>query len=618
MKYIISISLVFYLLLFSTYGQVSRQADPLSSSLKQLQLPGFIKLNPIENAKRNEQSVYPLYAGYTLPLHDGNPTKGTWDVHDDGTLIWRLGIYVSGAQALNIYLNDLELESGDKLFVYDPNKTFIMGAFTELNNDQYFGTALVPGDSLIIELNTYNENRILPFSFDKVGVSVKPLRESMRDFGDSGPCEVLMNCPEGDDFQDEKRGLARILVKEGSSLFWCSGSLVNNTNRDGTPYLLTAHHCGEDASDEDFSKWIFYFNFESEDCEVPVLEPLHQSISGAKLIADGKKTSIGSDFKLLLLEEEIPKNYAPYFNGWSRSSEASPNGVGIHHPEGDLKMVSTYTNPLVSTNYNNPDPVTDGRFWRVTWSETQSGHGVTEGGSSGSPIFNPEGYVVGTLSGGRASCSNLTQPDYYGKFSVHWESNGSDSIDQLKPWLDPINSDVPSLRGLDLDSSNIKADFDSDRTLVTVGGSVQYNNKSQGEITSYKWEFSGGEPEFAESETPPLITYFKTGDYNVRLVIKSSDEIDSLTIKNYIRVVPNLYPNPSADGNFNIVFGVTVPEDLEIKVYSADGRQVRYGMKQSVENAVEINLNEHPQGIYVIHIIADGKTQIIKAANKLY
>jgi PKD repeat protein len=496
--------------------------------------------------------------------------------------------------------------------------TNILGAFISVNNDAFFGTEFVPGDSIIIEFNTINTSRTIPFLIDEVGVSVNLLQESSRDFGDSGSCEVLMNCPEGANFQDEKKGIARILVKDGSSLFWCSGSLVNNTNRDGTPYFLTAHHCGEDASDEDYSQWLFFFNYESANCEMPALEPQHQSISGAKLIADGKKTSSGSDFKLLLLEEEIPEYYEPYFNGWSRSTSPSSNGTGIHHPDGDLKMVSTYTNPLVSTNYNNPEPADDGRFWKVVWSETQSGHGVTEGGSSGSPIFNPEGYIVGTLSGGRASCSKLTQPDYYGKFDVHWESNGTDSTEQLKPWLDPLGTDVPTLIGLDLDSSNIKADFDSDRTLIKVGEGIKFNDKSQGEITSHKWEFPGGEPEFVESSNPPLIYYYKTGDYNVKLVVKSSNESDSLTVVSYLRVVPNIYPNPSASGDFNITFGESIPEDIEIDVISMDGRQVQYGLKQSSENAVTVDLSAQPQGIYIIRLKTDDNTQIIKVANKTF
>lgn len=618
MKVFVTIITLFLLGLSTVFGQISQDLEPVSSSVNQLKKLTYLNLE--QEGSRNQEIVeseFPLYAGFTLPFNDKELKKGVWEETNNGWTIWRLALNVENASAVNIYFKDLNLEIDERLFVYNPSKKNLLGAFTELNNDKHIGTAFLSGDSLIIEFNTTKNTRILPFSISEIGVSDSPLETNKRNFGNAGSCEVLVNCPEGDDLQNEKRGVARILVKEGSSLFWCSGSLVNNTNRDGKPYLLTAHHCGEDSSEEDLSEWLFFFNYESVDCEFPALEPQYQSVSGASLIADGKKTSSGSDFRLLLLEEEIPANYKPYFNGWSRSVSPSPHGTGIHHPEGDLKMISSYSSALVSTSYNNPEPDEDGRFWRVNWSETESGHGVTEGGSSGSPIFSPDGYIVGTLSGGRASCGQLTQPDYYGKFDVHWDGNGVDSTDQLKPWLDPTDSDVPALSGLDLDTTNISADFSSDKTMVSVGGGIQFKSNSTGDINSYTWEFSGGEPEFAESETPPKIYYYKTGEFNVKLRVKSATDTDSLTIVNYVRVVPNFYPNPSADGRYNIFFGEKIPDDLEIEVYSIDGHTIEYKFDYAEENLVKVDLSKHPQGIYLIQLTTEGKRQIIKVGNKI-
>ena len=57
------------------------------------------------------------------------------------------------------------------------------------------------------------------------------------------------------------------------------------------------------------------------------------------------------------------------------------------------------------------------------------------------------GRIRGTLTGGQASCSQPDQPDYYGKFSWHWESNGTDDTLQLRPWLDPANTGQTILGG---------------------------------------------------------------------------------------------------------------------------------------------------------------------------
>ena len=65
--------------------------------------------------------------------------------------------------------------------------------------------------------------------------------------------------------KDEKKAACRISIKAGFSYGWCSGSLINNTANNCTPYVLTADHCafGQSsyASANDHNQWIFYFNY---------------------------------------------------------------------------------------------------------------------------------------------------------------------------------------------------------------------------------------------------------------------------------------------------------------------------------------------------------------------
>ena len=147
--------------------------------------------------------------------------------------------------------------------------------------------------------------------------------------------------------------------------------------------------------------------------------------------------------------DNIPSGWDVYFNGWTTSVSQSQSGVGIHHPEGDIKKISTYTQPLSPSNYK---ATTESTHWEVRWAETAHGHGVTEGGSSGSPIFNSDGLIVGTLTGGQAGCdvAFLNSPDYYGRFDYSWNKNGSQDTAQLKAWLDPDNSGITKLSGITL------------------------------------------------------------------------------------------------------------------------------------------------------------------------
>ena len=75
----------------------------------------------------------------------------------------------------------------------------------------------------------------------------------------TGNCEVNVNCPEGIDWQDQKRGVVRIHLKRDGNTYYCSGSLVNNTKTDNIPYILTANHCGFNSTDQELQQWVFLF-----------------------------------------------------------------------------------------------------------------------------------------------------------------------------------------------------------------------------------------------------------------------------------------------------------------------------------------------------------------------
>ncbi len=404
------------------------------------------------------------------------------------------------------------------------------------------------------------------------------------------------------------------MIKEGSKQFWCSGSLINNTKIDGTPYLITANHCGVDASEDDYSDWVFDFNFESPDCERPVFEPEKNTIYGSKLLANASgSVSSFSDFKLLLLNEEIPSDFSPYFVGWNRSGATSSQGVSIHHPQGDIKMISTYSQPLTSTQYHNSSEDLNGKYWKVNWSETESGHGVTEGGSSGSPIYNNQGLLIGTLTGGDASCNSQDSPDWYGKFSYHWESNGNDSTTQLKYWLDPIDLGFEILNGTNLDSSNISAYFNASTTTVTIGGAIEFSNLSEGNITNYKWYFEGGNPETSELKNPDPVKYYKGGSFDVKLTVKSADGADSLIANDLIIVESLVYPS-FTNGLVHIIIGDIPSEKVNVKVFNIIGQKIIEIPNPTIQSngVLGLDLSEFKEGGYAILLNLDGFEQAYK------
>ncbi len=584
-----------------TTAQIAIEGIPISytnnlkTSIPVIEISNTNLRLPVTNDKS------PSQAGYTLPVKIDLSNNGVWD-NINNNFIWRIEINVKDAIALNLYFSSINLALGEKLFIYNPQKTNTLGAFTSINNGLFMCTSFVPGDKVIIEFNSLKKYKDLPFSVHEVGVLLTNNTSNSRGFGDAGSCEVHVNCIEGENWQNEKEGVARILVKQNLLTFWCTGSLINNTKNDGTPYFLTANHCGELSDSTDYAQWLFYFNFESLNCEQPLFEPELNSLSGSTLLAHAQAgTFQGSDFKLLLLKDDVPFEYKPYYNGWDRTEEASPLGVTIHHPQGDLKMISTYINPLVSTNYNNQNENPNGKYWKVHWDETISGHGVTEGGSSGSPIFNNEGNIVGALTGGGASCTFLNEPDYYGKFSYSWESNGNDSTTQLSYWLDPTGTGTSKLSGSNLDSTHIFADVYGEPTTIFVGESVSFINISFGNIAGYNWYFEGGNPSTSELEEPNNIQYNTAGEYDVQLIISSADGVDTLIRTDYIKVLPNISPNP-CNGIVTLAFGSSIPDDISIRAFDAIGRETVFRIAEKNDNYLILEMINKTRGIYFIKV----------------
>ena len=528
---------------------------------------------------------------------------GRWSTYKNGRLSLRLGIKAENARGLILYYRYFSIPEGGRFFVYSKDKEQLIGAFTSMNNPSggYFATELIKGDEVVIEYNPPAYSTADPvIDIYQVHYVYRETDRFLK--GKSGSCEVNVNCPEGQNWQNEKRSVAKIVLKAGAGTYLCTGALVNNTRQDSIPYLLTARHCGTNASLSDYSQWVFHFNYESIACDDPPEDPPSKTISGSTLLAQAPNgTNAGSDFKLLELSQKLPENYNPYFSGWNRNGQASPSGVGIHHPTGDIKKISTYTAALVSTAYGVSSVDPDGMYWKVVWAETESGHGVTEGGSSGSPIFDNTGQMVGTLTGGSASCNNLTAPDYYGKFSFHWSSNGSPGGAQLRPYLDPDNSGVQSLNGFGY-GNVLSANFMADTTVVSMGGRVTFADWSSGDPEQWNWTFYGGEPSSYSGQDPPGVTYNDYGSYNVILSVRDGECGDTLVRKEYIRVSPNIYPNPAYD-HVVIDFGRRQLEFIEVQVYDIMGRLVlEHTSIEATTGIIRISLADVNSGTYILRI----------------
>ena len=99
--------------------------------------------------------------------------------------------------------------------------------------------------------------------------------------------------------------------------------------------------------------------------------------------------------------------------------------------------------------FDDDSPSQQNQFGAAVWYIDQWELGVTEGGSSGSPLFDQNHRVIGQLYGGGAACAgsvNNGQPDWYGRFDVSWGLGLSEYLDpqELGRWCGTATQTAPS------------------------------------------------------------------------------------------------------------------------------------------------------------------------------
>jgi len=412
-----------------TYAQIATKSTPpsfnknLTAKVETHQLPAFDVAKMLAEDKA-EKGLRPFRFGKKHKVNITPKDAGTWDKLPNGDRIWRMTFTSKGAYSLNFLFSRFYMPNNAKLYAYNADRTDVRGAFTALNNksDGMFAISPIDGETVTLEDVEPAEVRgqsIIEIShvvhaYRSLGTVAEEVLE--KGYGDSGSCNIDVACPESAGWEDQIRSVV-FIIENGAEA--CSGAMINNTAQDGTPYMLTADHCGLNMN----SNWTFIFNYQSPSCNGPDTNR-DQSIAGGQL-----RASYGpSDFALFELSMPPPPDYVAYYAGWNKLDNPAQNATCIHHPAGDVKKISFNDDPLYDSA-GNATEVPGGSFWAVGQWEV----GTTEGGSSGSPIFDQNKLIVGQLNGGFAACGNQ-QYDVYGKFSVSWTGGGTPAS-RLSDWL---------------------------------------------------------------------------------------------------------------------------------------------------------------------------------------
>ena len=372
-----------------------------------------------------ESSRREFVSGVTCPI-DISMNDGNTFIQGD-MKVWRVGLRSENAKGISLYFDNFLLPEGAKLFVYNPTQTIIYGAFTSENNNEENKLLIrpLPSDSVVVE---YQEPLNASFEAElHLSLATHELR-SVNKFMASNNCTPLVV---GELKTEKIKQSVCLLYMVGSTTSsWGTGALINNTEH--KPYIFTAGHNLKSA--DIATRTVYYFNYEVPEIDKNFQGSRQFTISGSVLISRDDKV----DFALAELNKMPPADYRPYMAGWTRNTPKSPY-MNIQHPYGDVKKVSSVDDIYVSY-------FDDSRYktywWVKRWKE-----GITEAGSSGSPLFDADGYIIGELTGGKSYCDTPVN-DYYCQLSAAWNYY-TDKSKQLACYIDPKGADLMSMEGYD-------------------------------------------------------------------------------------------------------------------------------------------------------------------------
>ena len=347
-------------------------------------------------AARNAKKPVPLALG---------AARGT----GDGGFVWTAAVRSPGATAMRLRLSGVDLPRGAELFAYNlAGQAF--GPYTGRGpaGDGVLYTHTVFGEQILLQLRVPAGAGLPKLRVVEAGVmgarflaprygpdgggDLGSLLKASNLCADNADCVVNAACQSSAVVSGAKDAIATILFPSGGGYYICTGGLIADSNSSSViPYFLTAHHCisssGEAAGVET------YFDYQTTCSNPNCTEPYNNT--GETVGSTIKATGSSGDYSLLQLSSAptTPDGVATYL-GWTTTpvyNVANTALYRISHPSG---APQAYTEHRVNT-----DRVTCRTLPRGDFIYSTDVVGATEGGSSGSPVVNSGGQIVGQLYG---------------------------------------------------------------------------------------------------------------------------------------------------------------------------------------------------------------------------
>jgi hypothetical protein len=353
---------------------------------------------------------------------------------------------------------------------------------------------------------------------------------SLQNYGDSNPCQNDATCYSG--WEVQRNAVAKIVFVEQGYSYICTGTLLNDTDTASQiPYFVTANHCID--SQPVASTLETHWFFESAACGSGTRHTAYTVKSGGSDLLWTRGLSRNSldanqDLTLLRLNDTPPDG--AMLAGWNTFIDQQQM-TGIHHPSGDWKKIS-FGNPddtykcydIDGDSYHCVTSAT-GSFLRVLWTD-----GGTEGGSSGSGLFNTQGQLVGTLlGGGGGDCAGSDSE--YSRFGAAYDAG------DLAQWLAPsppvlgtviLTRDIPDVTLPAGSDAVVYGTFQANQVVLESGAKAELIN-FPGQNTI---QIQSDSSRFSVSRSGTVVLF--EGSDGTRLKIPASAEVQTIAFSDRV------------------------------------------------------------------------------------
>jgi uncharacterized protein (TIGR03437 family) len=334
----------------------------------------------------------------------------------DGRHVWLAALRAKGAVALRVHFQDFAVGAG-QVWLYDPRHTIVAGPYSgrgRLGTGEFW-SAGVASDEVVVEFDApAGTSPGPPFHIDAIShqwASLLTPAAAPRDT--AAPCELDVSCYS--DWAKYASGVVMYtFLGDTGGYYTCSGVLLNPAGLAYAPYMLTANHCLSTVYEAATAGLLF--GDETSVCDGTQADVQILGSDSAMYLV-GAPIGQG-DYTLVALTEPAPAGV--YLFGWTTDEPyVGEPLVGIHHPGGSWARIAFGVRSADATVSISGETAPANEYYQVDYQQ-----GVVEPGSSGSPLLNSNGEVVGTLTGAFVPNSSVSVCDLggvlaaYGRLSV--------------------------------------------------------------------------------------------------------------------------------------------------------------------------------------------------------